>query len=226
LSEESAQRVVLKTQGGKLEIIARGDVEEMKVSQLSLMPEDLEKQLKPQELADLFALLTLDKPPSDASAKKLPGAQPVVPRETSNPAQFSELVQLIAAGFSTSKVGKAGLAIVEEHLGRQGVLRTCPVSRQEPCVLRAVVEVPKDKQTRLVLSVSHDPRGAWNLTVNAGGKRLHNSLIGPGTAPGWQTISLDLSSLAGRKVSFELLNATQSGKFDSAYWSQVEFISE
>ena len=34
-----------------------------KVSPLSLMPEDLEKQLKPQELADLFAYITLDKPP-------------------------------------------------------------------------------------------------------------------------------------------------------------------
>ena len=45
----------------------------MKTSPLSLMPEDLEKQLKPQELADLFALLTLDKPASDPTAKRLPG---------------------------------------------------------------------------------------------------------------------------------------------------------
>ena len=47
-------------------------VEEMKVSPLSLMPEDLEKQLKPQELADLFAFITLDKPPGDLAAKPLP----------------------------------------------------------------------------------------------------------------------------------------------------------
>ena len=44
------------------------------------MPEDVEKQLKPQEIADLFAFLCLDKPPSDRSAKALPGAGPIVPR--------------------------------------------------------------------------------------------------------------------------------------------------
>ena len=45
----------------------------MNVSKVSLMPEGLEKQLKPQEIADLFAFLTLDKPPGDPSARKIPG---------------------------------------------------------------------------------------------------------------------------------------------------------
>jgi putative heme-binding domain-containing protein len=75
LAEDSDQRVVLKVQGGKLETIARDDVEEMKVSNLSLMPEGLEKQLQPQELADLFDFLTLDKPPSDPEARYLPGTK-------------------------------------------------------------------------------------------------------------------------------------------------------
>jgi hypothetical protein len=38
------------------------------------MPEDLEKQISPQEIADLFGYLCLDKPPSDPTAKRLPGA--------------------------------------------------------------------------------------------------------------------------------------------------------
>jgi hypothetical protein len=37
------------------------------------MPEDVEKQLRPQEIADLFAYLCLDRPPEDAKAKKIPG---------------------------------------------------------------------------------------------------------------------------------------------------------
>ena len=37
------------------------------------MPENLEQQLKPEELADLFAFLTLDKPPQDPGAKRIPG---------------------------------------------------------------------------------------------------------------------------------------------------------
>src|SRR5580765_4249797 len=72
LVEDSAQRVVLKVQGGKLETIAREDVDAMKVSELSLMPEGLEKQLKPQEIADLFSFISLDKHPDDPTAKPLP----------------------------------------------------------------------------------------------------------------------------------------------------------
>ncbi len=72
--EESEDRVVLKVQGGKLETIPRDQIEQYKVSELSMMPEQLEKQITPQELADLFAYLALDKPPIDPEAKILSGA--------------------------------------------------------------------------------------------------------------------------------------------------------
>lgn len=73
VTEENEQRVVLKIQGGKVETIARDEIEEMTVSPLSLMPEGLEKQILTEELADLFAYLVLDRPPSDPEAKYLPG---------------------------------------------------------------------------------------------------------------------------------------------------------
>jgi putative heme-binding domain-containing protein len=63
VAEESPQRLVLKIQGGKLETVARADIEETRLSPLSLMPEDLEKQLSERELADLFAFLALEKAP-------------------------------------------------------------------------------------------------------------------------------------------------------------------
>jgi putative heme-binding domain-containing protein len=72
--EESEQRVVLKVQGGKIETIAREDIDEYKVSEVSMMPEELEKQLSKQEIADLMSYLALDKPPEDPDAKSLPGA--------------------------------------------------------------------------------------------------------------------------------------------------------
>ena len=77
--EESDQRVVLKIQGGKIETIARDDIDEYKTSEVSMMPEELEKQLKKQEIADLMSYLALDKPPEDPAAKFLPGAP--VPKE-------------------------------------------------------------------------------------------------------------------------------------------------
>lgn len=77
LAEDSPQRIVLKVQGGKQEVIARADIEEFKVNEISLMPEQLEKQLSPQEIVDLFAFITLDKPPSDKTGRKLSGSGPL-----------------------------------------------------------------------------------------------------------------------------------------------------
>jgi putative heme-binding domain-containing protein len=74
LAEDNQQRIVLKTQGGKLETVPRDEVELMKVSELSLMPEGLERQLKPQELADLFAFITLNGPPEDPASERISGA--------------------------------------------------------------------------------------------------------------------------------------------------------
>jgi putative heme-binding domain-containing protein len=73
LVEDSPTRVVMKVQGGKQEIIPRSEVEEQSLSKMSLMPEDVEKQLKAQEIADLFSFLVLDKPPSDPNARRVPG---------------------------------------------------------------------------------------------------------------------------------------------------------
>jgi len=79
--EETDQRIILKIQGGKLETISRDQVEEYRVSNVSMMPEGIEKQLTPQELADLFAYLALDAPPEDPEAKLLPGAPAPARRE-------------------------------------------------------------------------------------------------------------------------------------------------
>ncbi len=73
LAEDNEQRIVLKTQGGKQEIIPREDVEEVAISKLSLMPEGLEKQLTSQQLADLFAFLALDRAPEDADGLPIAG---------------------------------------------------------------------------------------------------------------------------------------------------------
>jgi putative heme-binding domain-containing protein len=80
LAEDGKDRVTLRLQGGRLEAIPRSQVDEMKTDVISLMPEEIEKQLGPQEIADLFAFLCLDKPPSDPAAKPLPGAGPMLRR--------------------------------------------------------------------------------------------------------------------------------------------------
>ena len=78
LVENGKERVMLKLQGGQVETIQRSQIEEMKTSELSLMPDSFETQLTAQEIVDLCAFLSLDKPPSDPTAKALPGSGPMV----------------------------------------------------------------------------------------------------------------------------------------------------
>jgi putative heme-binding domain-containing protein len=227
LAEDGPQRVVLKTQGGKRETIARSDIEEINVSRLSLMPEEVEKQLKPQELADLFAVLTLDKPASDPSARKLPGSQPVVPRATADPAKFAELVAEVAPGFSIAKTGKPGLEIVAVHADRAGVLLVRPVNQREPTVFCGEFDIPAGKRTRLVLAISHPADRAWKLTARADGVSLHDAIVGgPRAVAAWKTVSLDLAPLAGKRAKLELAIGAVGDSLSPAYIGQAEIVSD
>jgi putative heme-binding domain-containing protein len=63
IAAESASAVTVRRQDGKEEVLLRSQIEEMTASSQSLMPEGLEKDLKPQDLADLIAFL-VSAPPS------------------------------------------------------------------------------------------------------------------------------------------------------------------
>ena len=93
-------------------------------------------------------------------------------------------------------------------------------------IRRGKLDVPEDKSSRLVLVVSHEMNGAWNLIVRAGGRALHESLIGGDETPQWRIVSIDLSQYAGRSVDIELQQGSAGDKPDAAYWAQIEVISE
>ncbi|MDB5341485.1 MAG: rane-bound dehydrogenase domain protein, partial [Planctomycetaceae bacterium] len=227
VAEDNDQRVILKVQGGKLETIPRGQIEESKISALSMMPEDLEKQLNPQEIADLFAFITLDKPPTDASAKQLPGTRAIEPRATTDPAQFAEVVNEVAPGFTLTEVGEGGVAILAEHLGRAGVLRTHPISRDKACILTRTVTLPADKKSRLLVEVSHDVRGDWRLLVVGNNERLVDEMISKdSTTAGWVSYNVDLSKFAGKEVKLQLFNQANDWAWEFGYWGRVDLVSE
>ncbi len=62
IASESATAVTLRRQDGKDDLLLRSDIQEMAATGLSLMPEGLEKVLKPGDLADLIAYLVLTGP--------------------------------------------------------------------------------------------------------------------------------------------------------------------
>ena len=72
LAAESATAITLRGQQGKEETILRSDIETLRGTSKSLMPEGLEKDLTKQDVADLVAYLTINEPPH----KKLPGNEP------------------------------------------------------------------------------------------------------------------------------------------------------
>jgi len=87
IAEDNEQRIVVRMPGEGEETVPRNNVKYTRVSKLSMMPEGLEASLDRKDLSDLFAFLSLDKPPTDATAKLIPGAPAVhKPKETSNPA--------------------------------------------------------------------------------------------------------------------------------------------
>lgn len=227
LAEDSPQRIVLKVQGGKQEIIARSDIDEFKVSEISLMPDQLEKQLSPQEIIDLFAFITLDKHPSDPSAKRLPGVSQVAPRESVNPAEFPSLVGEVLPGFSTSESGELGVGLLADYRGHDNVLRTHPVSRDKPCALSTKLTPPADKKTTLILDVGHDPRGDWRLVVRGNGQRMADEMISKETCTnGWRTIKVDLSKFAGQELKLDLVNQANDWAWEFGYWGGARIVSE
>jgi putative membrane-bound dehydrogenase-like protein len=67
------RKTVVKTQGGKEVSIPADEIEVYQQDKKSLMPEGIESQMTPQELADLFALLSLEKTPGTQGNSTISG---------------------------------------------------------------------------------------------------------------------------------------------------------
>ncbi|MEX2139166.1 MAG: PVC-type heme-binding CxxCH protein [Pirellulales bacterium] len=79
IAEDNDQRIVLRLPGDAEEIVPRNNINYLRSSKLSMMPEGIESVLTRQQLADVFAFLAFDKPPDDPSAKLIPGAPQLNP---------------------------------------------------------------------------------------------------------------------------------------------------
>lgn len=66
IAEQNPAALTLWTANNERTRIARNNIEPIDESPVSLMPEDLLKPLKPQELRDLFSYLQIPNPPSAA----------------------------------------------------------------------------------------------------------------------------------------------------------------
>ena len=146
---------------------------------------------------------------------------------TRNPLRWGTLISKVAPAFSTRAVGD-NVEFLKEFRGRKNVLKTMPVKQGEACVLRTALNIPKDKKTRLEMTVSHhDEATDWQLIVKANGAELHNSMINKDTVKeDWLDVNVDLSGLAGQQVILELYNHPNNWSYEFGYWHKVAIISE
>ncbi len=223
-TEDNEQRVVLKIQGGKLETIPRSQIETIAESKLSMMPEELEKQLKPDEICDLFAYLTLDKHPSDKTAVRLPGVYQPMFRKTEDPQQYNELVGVVAPGFRIAASGLGGVQLLEKFRDRADVLYTHPVDRDKPCIMETNYAVPTAGAT-LRIVVAHEPRGDWELLIKIDQQEITRRPVSKKSAPeGWLTVEEDLGRWAGKSVQIQLQNRPTDWYYEQAFWHEVKLI--
>ena len=57
LTSETSTSITLKAAGAKVITVARGEIEQLKSTGVSLMPDGLEKTIPPQEMADVIAFI-------------------------------------------------------------------------------------------------------------------------------------------------------------------------
>ena len=93
IAEDNEQRVVVRMPGEGEETVPRRNVKYTRLSKLSMMPEGIETLLDRKELADLFAFLALDKPPTDADAKLIAGAPEVQKAKTLEPSNAASAIK-------------------------------------------------------------------------------------------------------------------------------------
>jgi hypothetical protein len=111
--------------------------------------------------------------------------------------------------------------------GRRDVLVTHPLSEVVPCALTKNVDVPRGKKTTLTLIVGRHMLGDWTLVVNADGKMLTKKDIDEFTCmQGLATVTVDLSTFAGRTIKLELEQRADGWRFEGAFWFRIDIRSE
>ena len=188
LLSESATAVTLRGQQGKDETILRADLESLRGTAKSLMPEGLEKDVPVPDMADLLAYLTKASPPEPAELAKrlLDDALPSAERQT-----------LVSAAVDPAAVVRAMTADLPNDT-KEGY-------RRIPWIWRVSIAAGKANDTeelRELLNVSlpkaGEPLRDWQAVVIGGGVVNGISLEGGWPAKRIAELLAGRSELAAR----------------------------
>jgi hypothetical protein len=139
-------------------------------------------------------------------------------------ADWNAAVGMFAPQFTTPEAAH-GLVQKREHQGQVGGWQTHPRDAQQPFVLRRWHQFPKDRPQELDLLVSHAPYGDWLLQVRVAGNIIFEKLINTDLVlpqRGYASLQVDLSAYQGQSLLVEVLNSSNDGQSDYAYWKRVD----
>jgi putative membrane-bound dehydrogenase-like protein len=226
--ENSDNRVRLLSVGPKEEVIDRQDIDSIRISELSVMPEGLE-QMPDADFRNLVAFIL--NPPEDN--------QPFSwKNETSNARAQSSPPQNKASG---QKIDRESVALwnpqwqldvpdfegtprkYPEFAGRRNVLQTHPYSESKTATISRDVAIPPAGTTTLRLSVASHERGDWELRILANGQLLKKETVNrnsPDQNP-WKDITADLTPFAGQTIQLQLENAANGWSWEFGYWQDI-----
>ncbi len=226
--ENTDTRVRLLSAGPKEDVVARSDIAKLRVSELSVMPEGME-QMPDADFRNLIAYLL--NPPGDkapfswkndaghgAETPKPPGKKAAIDHESV--ALWNPEWRVVAPDFEGTP------AKLVEFAGKHNVLLTHPFDREKPAALERELTVPAGQKTTLKFSVASHEKGDWELRVLANGKPLHKQLIARRGSDVWLPVTVDLTPLAGQKVTLRLENAATGWSWEFAHWAAIEVKSE
>jgi putative membrane-bound dehydrogenase-like protein len=222
--EQNDTRVKLASAGPKEEVIARGDIASLRVSEMSVMPEGLEQMPDedfrnmiwyilnpPQDNRPLTPELRRELIGDDRQASVTPA--PLLDRESVS--LWNPEWRVLAPEFEHSP------AKLADYAGRKNVLMTHPVDENKGAALERVIEIPDGRPASLSLAVAAHEQGDWELRVLADGKVLHKQIVDR-KGERWKAVNVDLSSLAGRKTVLRLENCANNWEWEFGYWSDVQ----
>jgi putative membrane-bound dehydrogenase-like protein len=195
LAEETSTSIVLLGQEGKQETILRSDLEELHSSGKSLMPEGMEKEVSPADMADLIAYLGGFRLPP----KSMAGNKPAVVE----PADDGSLV------LKAAHARVYGPSVVfEQELSNLGYWNS-PEDRAEWDVV-----VPKggEYEVHLDYSVAEDFAGN-TLAIQAAGQVITFKVPSTGTWDNYRTEKIGESKLAAGAIE---LTAASDGPIRGA----------
>ncbi len=227
--ENTDTRVRLLSAGPKEDVVAKSDIAKLRVSELSVMAEGLE-QMPDADFRNLIAYLL--NPPGDkapfswkndsghgADAPK-PPAKKAAAIDHESVALWNPEWRVIAPDFEGTP------AKLVEFAGQRNVLLTHPFDREKPAVLERELTIPAGHKTTLKFLVAAHEKSDWELRVLANGKPLHKHLIARHGSEVWHPVTVDLTPLAGQKVTLRLENAANGWSFEFAHWAGLEVKSE